>query len=321
MNYSFVLLAYNEENTIVQCIESILRQISLGTSYEIIVVDDGSYDKTAALVQDLARANKRIKLVGDGKNHGRGYGRYTGVNASAGKYVVMVDADIVLPQDWLVTTLPYMKDNDVAGGIAVPDGDVAYVYRRFKLRPKTVMGTTTVTGNNGMYKRSVFGKLTFDKHLREGEDVDFNNRAINLGVRECCVPGLTVEHQEHKSFPRSMLWLYQSGVGATRQLMRFKAVRLPDLAFAATVGSLIVAVAINIITGNVFLYAVPLLGVFGASLLHLRGKFYLSLNHGLRSAGALCTYALLIVCYYIGRLSGIAVYAKNNLTKSGGDAR
>lgn len=316
MTYSFVLIAYNEENTIITCIQSILAQDELGEDFEIIIADDGSRDSTRQLVTDFAAQNHRVRLIGDGKNHGRGFGRYSGVNAAQGEYVIMVDTDIVLPRNWLAIALAHTNEYDVVGGIAVPDGDVAYVYRRFKLKPKTVMGTTTITGNNGLYKREVFKKLNFDPNLREGEDVDFNNRALPLGVREFCIPGLTVEHQEHKSFPRSMLWLYQSGVGATRQFIRFREIRLPDLAFAATIATLALAIAVNIIYGSPLGYAIPLLGIIGASLLHLRGKFYLGASP-FGSLAALVTNSLLIFCYYVGRLTGFPIYWKQH-RKHGG---
>ncbi len=314
MTYSFVLIAYNEASNIIACIESILAQEELGESYEILVVDDGSRDETRVLVADFARTNSHIRLLGDGKNHGRGYGRYTGVNASTGAYIIMVDADILLPPHWLVRALEAVQTHDVVGGIAVPDGDVAYIYRRFRLRPKTVMGTTTITGNNGMYKRSVFQKLNFDKALREGEDVDFNNRAAALGIQEHTVPGLTVEHHEHKSFARSMAWLYQSGIGATRQLHRFHEIRLPDLAFAATVAALVVAIAVQLVTGQAWWYGVPLLGVVGASALHVRGKFELPIQRTPTLGVAILTNSVLIACYYLGRL---AAYPRTAFSRPG----
>ena len=172
MKYSFVVIAFNEQENIVACIESILALQELGKSFEILIMDDGSKDRTTELVKTLSETEGRIKLITDGRNHGRGYGRWRGVRSSTGEYVVMVDADVILPKDWLANCLKHIKDYDIVGGVAVPDGDVAYVYRRFQLQPKVVVGSTTITGNNGLYKRAVFAKLNFDKNLRDGEDVD-----------------------------------------------------------------------------------------------------------------------------------------------------
>jgi glycosyltransferase involved in cell wall biosynthesis len=311
MKYSFILIAYNEEHNISACIDSIMAQTALGSGYEIIVVDDGSTDKTPTIVRKLLKKNSRIKLVSDGHNHGRGYGRYVGVNTAKGELIGMVDADIILPTNWLAVCLRHIKNHDVVGGIAVPDGDVAYVYNLFKLKPKPVMGSTSITGNNGLYKRKVFEKVTFDKNLREGEDVDFNHRSLSAGFSSSAIPDLAVEHQEHKSFPRSMFWLYQSGIGATRQLFRFKEIRLPDLAFASTVAAFVLAIVLIWWAKTYLGFVLPLLALFGASFMHLRSKFLLPFEKTLAIVGSLIVNTTLISCYYTGRLVGPAVLIKN----------
>lgn len=317
MKYSFILIAYNEEHHIIASIESILKQKGLGNDYEVIVVDDGSRDKTAELVHEFSKQNTHVRLVGDGKNHGRGYGRYTGVRSASGTFIAMVDADILLPEVWLTTCLRHIQDYDVVGGIAVPDGDVAFVYRQFRLLPKTAMGSTTITGNNGLYKAAIFSKVTFDKHLREGEDVDFNHRAVAAGLKEYCIPGLTVEHQETKSFGRAMLWLYQSGMGATRQLVRFGEIRLPDIAFFAEASSLLGAMFLTLFTSNPAWLVVPLLGLLGASAMHMNGKFYLTRGNVLHNLAAVMTDAVFIACYYAGRITGATRLGRNNTKREG----
>jgi glycosyltransferase involved in cell wall biosynthesis len=311
MKYSFILLAYNEAGNIAACIQSIERQEQMDHDYEIVVVDDGSKDATADIVRGMGANNHRLRLVGDGKNHGRGFGRWRGVQEAAGDFIIMADADIILPSNWLATTLPYLKNYDMSGGIAVPDGDVAYVYRRFHLRPKTIMGSTTITGNNGIYKRAVFEKVTFDPALREGEDVDFNHRAAAAGFKAISIPGLTVEHQEEKTFKRSMAWLFESGVGATRQLVRFHEIRQPDIAFAATILALLLAIVLSLAYGWWWAFLLPIFGVIGAAYLHINGKFYLSKKWARQSLGAVATDSLLLICYYVGRVIGIGILAKN----------
>jgi glycosyltransferase involved in cell wall biosynthesis len=310
MKYSFVLITFNEKNTIVSTIQSIMQLNELKIDYEIIVVDDGSTDNTAELVTELAKKDSKIKIIGDGHNHGRGYGRNLGVESSKGDFVVMIDSDIILPIHWLRVCLEHIKNFDVVGGIAVPDGDVAYVYRRFKLRPKTVMGSTTITGNNGLYRRAVFSNINFAKNLREGEDVDFNHRLRAAGFTACCIPGLTVEHQEHKSFAQSVQWLYQSGIGATRQLFKFKEIRLADIAFAATIGILLVSTLANVVLGSTLPLVLPYVFIGIASFLHLKGKFHVT-DNPLKFFLAVLVNMALIASYYCGRVIGIVILTKN----------
>jgi len=78
----------------------------------------------------------------------------------------MVDADIYLPPTWLATCLVYLEEYDALGGIAVPDGDVTFLYNKFRLVPIGAPATTTITGNNGLYRRRVFENAQFDEPSR-----------------------------------------------------------------------------------------------------------------------------------------------------------
>jgi glycosyltransferase involved in cell wall biosynthesis len=311
MKYSFVIIAYNEEPGIQTCIKFILAQQRLGEDYEILVVDDGSKDNTAGKVGELSKENNRIKLVGDGQNHGRGYGRKKGVENAGGEYIIMIDADITLPRHWLVTCLDYIKDYDVVGGTAVPDGDVAYVHGLLGLKPKVAQHTTTITGSNGMFRRAVFDSISFDKHLREGEDVDFNHKFFAKGFRGMNIHDLLVEHQESKSFITSVKWLFQSGIGATRQLLCFREVRMPDLAAGGFVGVVSMAAVAMVCLNLSWLLALLLIVgyVSAGSLAHLYGKFEL-LKTPLKSCLAIAVNDVLMTSYYFGRLFGFIKFFK-----------
>ena len=180
------------------------------------MVDDGSTDATADLVREMQVRNDSLRLI-EQANRGRGAARAVGVKAAEGELIAMVDADICLPRTWLATCLSSIEEYDVVGGTAVPDGDVTYLYNTFRLTAVGAPATTTVTGNNGLYRRRVFDHVMFDEQLREGEDIDINHKLLARGYRLACLPGLQVEHHEDKSLGRSVTWLYESGRGATRQ--------------------------------------------------------------------------------------------------------
>lgn len=300
MKFSFVIIAYNEEENISSCIEHIEGQRELNGDYEIIVVDDGSTDSTNEIVKELAINNKRLKLVSQ-SNRGRGYGRYTGSARSSGKFIAMVDADILLPYSWLSTCLKYIKKYDVVGGIAVPDGDVSYVHNKFGLIPKVTMGSTTITGNNGLYKRQVISKVNFNKNLRDGEDVDFNNRLLMAGFSEICIPNLTVDHVESKTLSQSVRWLYQSGGGATRMLKNYKKIRLADVSYFGFLACIVVSIFGILITGSLYPLYLSLIYLLLVSALHIGSKFYYRTSYLPRFACAILTDCLLVIFYYAGR--------------------
>jgi glycosyltransferase involved in cell wall biosynthesis len=93
---SIVVPAFNEASRIVDSIKKIdafMRRASIST--ELIIVDDGSSDKTAEIVT-RALAD-RLRLVRNSKNHGKGYTVRQGVLAAKGKYVLFTDADLSAP--------------------------------------------------------------------------------------------------------------------------------------------------------------------------------------------------------------------------------
>jgi dolichyl-phosphate beta-glucosyltransferase len=95
---SIVIPAYNESARLGPTLDRVLdfvRQQAWGV--EVIVVDDGSRDRTADLVQDCARANPLVRLVQNLGNRGKGYSVRNGVLHAQGAIVLFTDADLSSP--------------------------------------------------------------------------------------------------------------------------------------------------------------------------------------------------------------------------------
>jgi dolichol-phosphate mannosyltransferase len=86
---SLVMPAYNEENTIAEALSRCLDQPFV---LEVIVVDDGSSDRTREIVRGLP--SERIHLIEHEKNQGKGAAIRTGIQAARGDYVGVQDADL-----------------------------------------------------------------------------------------------------------------------------------------------------------------------------------------------------------------------------------
>lgn len=112
---SFVMPDYNEEDNIglvIERVDAVLRR--LGLRYELIVVDDGSTDKTGVKVKDYARNNGHVKVVGNKNNVGKGYVLRTGFSHAVGDVVVFLDSDAEIDQEQVVRYVEALKDADVA---------------------------------------------------------------------------------------------------------------------------------------------------------------------------------------------------------------
>ncbi len=106
MKVSVVIPAYNEEKYIGKCLQSIAEQID--PPDEIIVVDNNCIDKTAEIAQKFG-----ARIVKE-ENQGMIYARNAGFNTA--KYEIMgrIDADTVLPHDWVTKVKENFKDESLA---------------------------------------------------------------------------------------------------------------------------------------------------------------------------------------------------------------
>jgi glycosyltransferase involved in cell wall biosynthesis len=113
MKISVIIPAYNGEKWVAQCIDNMLCQSY--KNLEIIVVDDGSRDRTA----EIAAAYPQVKLISQ-PNGGLSVARNTGIDAATGDYIHFMDVDDLLERDYyqrMVDALGDSRADMVFGGI------------------------------------------------------------------------------------------------------------------------------------------------------------------------------------------------------------
>lgn len=100
MKLSIVVPAYNETRRIVPTLEAILAYVEAHhPDFELLVVDDGSRDGTAAMVSERFAANPRLRVLGYATNRGKGYAVRFGLSHAKGDLVIFSDADLSTPID------------------------------------------------------------------------------------------------------------------------------------------------------------------------------------------------------------------------------
>ena len=136
---SIVIPAYNEEKRLDASLEKI-RAYLAGKPFasEVIVVDDGSTDRTAEVARKALERRAPSRVVQLESNQGKGYAVRTGVLASAGEAVLFTDADLSTPIEELDKFLPRLDEgfDVVIGSRAVPGCDI----RVRQARPRQAMG-------------------------------------------------------------------------------------------------------------------------------------------------------------------------------------
>lgn len=187
---SFVIAAYNAEDTLERAIDSALAQGAV--SMEVIVVDDCSTDRTCALVEN--HADPRVRLVRMARNGGPAAARNVGLDDARGRWVAVLDSDDALRPDRLARMLARAEkaeaqivvDNlDIVRGEGEAEGTMfpeAVLTRMPVLTLADFIASNMVfrSEHNFGYMKPVFERaflekhrLRFDETLRIGEDYIF----------------------------------------------------------------------------------------------------------------------------------------------------
>ena len=212
---SVVVCAFNAADTIDDCLSSLTRLTY--PSFEVIVVNDGSRDRTASIAHRYAG----VRVI-DTPNGGLSAARNVGLAAATGEIVAYTDADASVDPDWLTYLVQPMLLSDVAGAggpNVVPQDDpwVAQCVARAPGGPSHVMLDDRIAehvpGCNMAFRRDAL--LSIDGfnpvYLRAGDDVDICWRLQAKGLRIGFAPAALVWHHRRPSV--KAYWHQQVGYG------------------------------------------------------------------------------------------------------------
>lgn len=172
MKYSFIIPALNEEDIIGETIKSIKRQKG---SFEIIVVDNGSKDKTTKIAKDLG-----CRVVKE-KKRGISPARNRGAKEAKGEYLCFIDADGEPMKNWLRDVDKILKKNKVDAIVGLNIFKHENIFKRIWFNTfyfiaymgiylsKTLLGIIFFEGNNLVIKRNFLLKIGgFEPVVGEG---------------------------------------------------------------------------------------------------------------------------------------------------------
>jgi GT2 family glycosyltransferase len=219
---SVIVACYNGERTLEVCLKS-LEKLNY-PDYEVLLVDDGSTDKTA----QIATHHPAVRYQRQIRNLGLSVARNAGLKAATGEIVAFTDADCRADEDWLYYLANALLDSEFAGLggpnlLPSDDSPVAAAVMASPGGPAHVMLTDRqaehIPGCNMAFYASVLAELGgFDPIFRKaGDDVDLCWRMQQAGHKIGFSPGAFVWH-----YRRSAIADYlkqQSGYGEAEALL------------------------------------------------------------------------------------------------------
>lgn len=176
---SVIIPALNEQESIGYCLRSLLKQNIDRDSYEIIVVDGGSGDRTREI------AEKYADQVVSQKRSGIGGARGNGVEASHGDIIVFTDADTLHKKDWLEV----IRENLTCSGCDVSTGPVLFYDGTFRsdliqlwrkqYKFLHLFDFYWLIGSNVAMKRYVYDRIDGHSDISILEDYDLSIKIFN----------------------------------------------------------------------------------------------------------------------------------------------
>lgn len=230
LQYSIVIPAYNEEARIGATLERVMACVQArGWRAEVLVVNDGSADRTAALVSEAMRHYANLRLIENGRNRGKGYSVRNGILQSCGEIVMFTDADLSAPMEEAERLFAAIDQGaDIAIGSRWLDRSRQTlrqpIYRRFfgrcfNLLTRMVMHLPLADTQCGFkafrrdVARTIFGRQRIE---RWGFDPEILYIALRLGFKVREVP-VTWGHDE-----RSRISYLKDGLKMLQDLLRVR---------------------------------------------------------------------------------------------------
>jgi GT2 family glycosyltransferase/glycosyltransferase involved in cell wall biosynthesis len=215
---SIIIISYNNQALTRACIDSVLAN-SMHPNLEVIVVDNGSTDGSAEMLE--AMRDDRLRVLLNLQNAGFAAANNQGLALATGAYLVLLNNDTLVPRGWLPRMLRQLDDPQVGLAVAVtnfsgnesridvpytsPEGMETFASEymrahegeRFDIR---VAAMYCVGMRRGVYER--LGPLDEEFGVGMFEDDDYSHRTRLAGFRVVCTEDVFVHHIGQASFSK-----------------------------------------------------------------------------------------------------------------------
>ena len=223
MNYSIIVPVFNRPDEVDELLQSLCLQTV--KDFEVIIVEDGSKipckdvcDKYAGIL-DLYYYVK--------PNSGPGQSRNYGAERARGEWLIVLDSDVVLPDDYLQHVHESLNSQiDAWGGPDASHPSFTPVQKAISYSMTSFFTTGGIRGGakkkaldkfyprsyNMGIRREVYLELGGFSKMRFGEDIDFSYRIVEAGYKTALLPSAWVWHKRRTDFRKFFRQVYNSGI-------------------------------------------------------------------------------------------------------------
>ena len=224
ITYSIIVATYNRLDELVELIDSLNYMDFDPSRFELIVVDDGSTDGTAEMIEQLDTAYA-LRLLRQ-QNQGPGAARNRGMAEANGDYFLFIDSDCTVPASYLRTIDASVRANqwDAFGGPDTCRPDFPPLLKAINYSMTSFLGTGGTRGssksvtkfyprsyNMGMH-RKVYEQIGGMNDLRHGQDMDLSARIYEAGCSVGLIEDAFVFHKRRTDLRKFFRQIFNWGV-------------------------------------------------------------------------------------------------------------
>jgi len=234
---SVVIPVLNGAGFINRCLDSVVRLDYPETSFEVLVVDNGSTDGTVEMVRAFQGNNPQVKLHFE-KIKSSYAARNLGIMNAKGKIIAFTDVDCIVDRKWLVNLVKRFSGGSIGGvaGEILPDrGDS--IVERYTTKAGILSQKRTLSFEflpypqtaNVAYKRELFDRIGYFDNVISGGDADFAWRVqLKTGYKISYAPDAVVFHKHRTDLRGLFKQQFKYGCGTKLLCEKYKNLYHPE---------------------------------------------------------------------------------------------
>jgi len=234
---SIIVPVLNGEKFIGKCLESIIRLNYPKDNFEIIIVDNGSTDKTVEIIKEFQNNNRdniNIKLFFE-KIKSSYAARNLGIKNAKGEIVAFTDVDCVVDKYWLINIVKPFSDNAIGGvaGDILPESKDSLV-ERYSINEEILSQKMTFNSRflpyaqtaNAAYRKGLFSQIGYFDELISGGDADYSWRMqLETDYIMVYAKDAVVLHKHRTDLKGLFKQRFRHGYGSVLILNKYKDIR------------------------------------------------------------------------------------------------
>ena len=258
MKYSIIVPVFNRPDEVDELLESLCQQTL--KDFEVIIVEDGSKKPCKDVCDKYADILDLHYYYKD--NSGPGQSRNYGAERASGKWLIVLDSDVVLPEGYMQAVADGTRDGLSAwGGPDAAHESFTPVQKAISYSMTSFFTTGGIRGGKAkldkFFPRSynmgilhdVYQQLGGFSKMRFGEDIDFSYRSVEAGYQTRLIPEAWVWHKRRTDFRKFFRQVYNSGIARINLMKRhpgtLKLVHLLPTVFTVGVIGLVLISAVG----------------------------------------------------------------------------